>query len=110
MASKLIRDRVPDAIRADGRHPDVRTAADEEMPGLLSDKLLEECGEVLEAGPDEILEELADVLEVLYAVARLHGHTPFELNWKRRAKAAQYGEFTQKHVLTLEERPTDAME
>lgn len=104
MVSKLIRDYVPEAFRAEGRSAQVRKASETEVPGLLAAKLSEECGEVLAAGPDRILEELADVVEVAYAIAALHGYSIYELSKVRRAKASTDGTFTERFVLTLTER------
>lgn len=51
-----------------------RTMEDEEYDQRLKDKLLEEAQEVLEArDTQELEEELADVLEVLMAIARFKG-------------------------------------
>jgi len=71
--TKLVRDGVPDAIRANGQIPITRTADTEEYVKLLREKLLEEVGEFLDAGPEGEAEELADVLEVVFALARLTG-------------------------------------
>jgi len=42
---------------------------------VLRDKLLEEAREVHEAKPEGVLEELADVYEVLLALGAAYGHT-----------------------------------
>lgn len=69
---KLVRDRVPDMILRGGVTPVVRPALMDEEESLLRKKLLEEVGEVLEAGtPSEKMSELADVLEVVFAYAEL---------------------------------------
>jgi predicted house-cleaning noncanonical NTP pyrophosphatase (MazG superfamily) len=72
--SKLVRDRIPDIIRAKGESPDVRRAHPDEMLGLLAAKLLEEAGEFASATDHRgRLEELADVLEVVDSAARTIG-------------------------------------
>jgi predicted HAD superfamily Cof-like phosphohydrolase len=48
---KLVRDRVPERIRAAGEVPFVRVASPEEMVGLLKAKILEEAEELLRAPP-----------------------------------------------------------
>lgn len=66
---KLVRDLIPDIIRADGRTPVVEVlTASQRRPALLA-KLLEEAGEAAAASDDELAEELADVLEVVRALA-----------------------------------------
>jgi predicted house-cleaning noncanonical NTP pyrophosphatase (MazG superfamily) len=63
---KLIRDRIPEIIDSTGRSAVIRTLSDEEYPIYLEAKLDEEVGEYHR---DQNLEELADVLEVVYALA-----------------------------------------
>lgn len=71
---KLVRDKIPDLIRASGRVPDVRVLDDAAYRSALHAKLLEEAAELRGAMTnDEVVAELADVLEVLAAMAALHG-------------------------------------
>lgn len=94
---KLVRDRIPDIIRAKGTEPKVRLAAsDSEYAQLLRDKLQEEVGEYLRDGNPE---ELADIMEVVHALAALTGHTPVHVEEMRAAKAAQRGGFRDRVVL-----------
>ena len=69
---KLVRDRIPDIIRAAGKTPVVRTIADaDEMKRRLIDKLAEEMQEYKESGS---VEEIADIMEVLQALTeKVHG-------------------------------------
>lgn len=62
----------------------------EEYAAALRAKLQEEVAEYLEAHDPQ---ELADVLEVLHALAALHGLTPQELEAQRAAKAQARGGF-----------------
>ncbi|QFG27614.1 nucleoside triphosphate pyrophosphohydrolase [Actinomadura sp. WMMB 499] len=95
---KLVRDRIPEVIVRSGRHPRTRIAEQHEYTSLLRAKLLEEVTEYTSAGaPDE----LADVLEVLHALAAVHGLTPDDLERRRAAKAAERGGFTGRVVLRL---------
>lgn len=93
---KLVRDRIPQIIRADGQEPDVHRAAPSEHLSLLEDKLDEEAGEFHTA---HNLEELADLAEVLHALAEALGYTPQELEALRRAKACERGGFSEGWVL-----------
>lgn len=97
-AEKLVRDRIPDLIRQDGREPDTRVADTTEYAALLRSKLHEEAGEYVSSHDPA---ELADLLEVVHALAALHGLTPEELERQRAAKAADRGSFTKRHVLRL---------
>jgi predicted house-cleaning noncanonical NTP pyrophosphatase (MazG superfamily) len=93
--SKLVRDKIPDIIRAEGLDPIIHVADDQEYAAGLRAKLTEEVGEFL-ASDD--LEELADILEVLHALAENIGSSPAELEEKRAAKAAQRGGFAKRIV------------
>lgn len=68
--SKLVRDRIPSIIEMSGKNPIYEHIDDDAtFYGLLKQKLKEEVNEVLEAESDyEIIEELADVYEVLRAI------------------------------------------
>lgn len=59
MASKLVRDRIPEIIKASGKEAKYHVTAGREYQTLLKEKLTEECGEYLESGQ---VEELADIL------------------------------------------------
>ena len=64
--NKLVRDKIPELIQAQGEHPHIRVLNDEEYREHLHSKLEEEVQEFLR---DRNLEELADILEVVYALA-----------------------------------------
>jgi AcrR family transcriptional regulator/predicted house-cleaning noncanonical NTP pyrophosphatase (MazG superfamily) len=82
---KLVRDRIPELIRARGEQATTRVLDEREYRTELHAKLFEEAGELVEAtelveagelagaGAAAVAEELADVREVLLAVAALHG-------------------------------------
>ncbi|MGW2048641.1 nucleoside triphosphate pyrophosphohydrolase [Streptomyces sp. NPDC001858] len=99
MTSKLIRDRIPQIAAARGQHLDIRVADQAELPALLKAKIAEEAGEVADAAPGDLLEELADVLEAVHALTRAAGHTLDDLEQARADKAAERGGFTRCLVL-----------
>ncbi|MEO7613935.1 MAG: NUDIX domain-containing protein [Streptosporangiaceae bacterium] len=100
---KLVRDRVPELIRAAGAEPSVRVARDEQYGALLHAKLYEEAAEF---AADPVPAELADLLEVVLAMADLIGCPPEELESARAAKAAERGGFSQRLVLGIAEDRT----
>lgn len=102
---KLVRDRIPAIIRAEGGEPSVRIATDDEIDDLLRAKLLEEVGEFLDSGDPGDPVELADVLEVVRALAERCGVDPDVLERLRAEKAAARGGFAARVVWTV---PTDA--
>lgn len=97
---KLVRDRIPQIIREDGAEPVTYTADREEYRSRLRDKLGEEVAEFLEADEGSAPEELADVLEVVRALAADLGVDPDQLEKTREAKACARGGFSDRVVWT----------
>ena len=72
--NKLVRDKIPEIIENDGEIVFMHVLSDAEYRLELYKKLNEECMEVASSKTSkEILEELADVLEVLRSIAELEG-------------------------------------
>ena len=82
---KLVRDRIIDIIIANGEKPIYRTLTDEEYLEELHKKLFEEANEFVEADDKE---ELADLLEVVYAIAK-HKNIDMEEVEKIRLKKCE---------------------
>ena len=93
---KMVRDRIPEIIVSDGKTCVCETLSDEDCLRLLDAKLNEELAEYQES---KSLEELADLLEVIRAVAAARGWTWEELERVRSDKAAKRGGFEMKIVL-----------
>ena len=88
--NKLVRDKIPTIINAQGKKANIRILTDEEYLRALEAKLDEE---VSEFHKDQNLEELADILEVLYALAENLGHSKEELLEAREKKHRERGGF-----------------
>lgn len=67
---KLVRDLIPDLIASQGDTPHIRILDDAEYERCLAKKLNEEVSEYHQ---EKNLEELADIMEVVLALAELHG-------------------------------------
>lgn len=93
---KLVRDRIPEIIEADGKTCVCETLPDEDYIYLLDQKLNEELAEYQES---KSLEELADLLEVIQAVVKARGWTVEDLERVRADKAAKRGGFAKKILL-----------
>ena len=93
---KLVRDKIPQIIRSKGQEPVIYIADTEEYCVRLRDKLREEVEEYLASENDR--EELADILEVLYALARQAGTDQQELEKLRAAKAERRGGFADRII------------
>jgi predicted house-cleaning noncanonical NTP pyrophosphatase (MazG superfamily) len=94
--AKLVRDKIPQIVRDRGDEPLVRVADVAEYRDLLRDKLAEEVEEFLASDDDP--EELADVLEVLVALAADLGVDRDHLEKLRAAKALERGGFADRIV------------
>ena len=71
---KLVRDRIPELISAEGRKPIVGKLTGAALLSALYDKLAEEHDELLAAeSAEEKCEEIADIIEVLVSIAAQHG-------------------------------------
>jgi len=94
--NKLVRDRIPEIIVASGKRCVCATLPDEEYLARLDEKLNEELAEYQES---KSMEELADLLEVIRAVAAARGSSIEEVEALRRDKAAKRGGFEKKLLL-----------
>ncbi len=96
--NKLVRDHIPHLIRENGADAVFRTLSDDEYAFYLEKKLDEEVGEYHR---EQNAEELADILEVIYALAKLRGVSKEELERIYACKHEARGGFDQK-ILLLE--------
>ena len=98
--NKLVRDRIPAIIEAGGERPVTRILNDEEYLRCLEQKLDEETAEYHEG---KNLEELADILEVVYALAEAGGHSREELLTVYEKKHEARGGFADRVFLISKE-------
>lgn len=88
---KLVRDKVPEIIEANGEHPVVRILENrEEIDQALADKLYEEVGEFLESGNAE---EAGDVMTVFRKILERRGIMLEDVNAEEKRKLAERGGF-----------------
>jgi predicted house-cleaning noncanonical NTP pyrophosphatase (MazG superfamily) len=96
---RLVRDRIPELAATNGHPGTFMEATEAEYGRRLRAKLLEEAAEATTASsPAALLEELGDVLQVLYALAELSGHPAAEVEAARARKARTHGTYT-RHIL-----------
>ncbi|MFZ1970632.1 MAG: nucleoside triphosphate pyrophosphohydrolase [Candidatus Nanoarchaeia archaeon] len=94
--SKLVRDKIPEIIKAKGQVPIIHYASEEEYWKRLREKLTEEVDEFLK---DENTEELADILEVIDSICdfkKFDKKSLYELKEKKKFKR---GGFSKKIIL-----------
>lgn len=98
--NKLVRDLIPQVIKSTGKECRTRILDEEEYKKELVIKLKEESEEYFSAqGPKESLEELADILEIIRALATVHGATWEQLEALREKKAEARGGFQERVYL-----------
>jgi predicted house-cleaning noncanonical NTP pyrophosphatase (MazG superfamily) len=96
---KLVRDRIPELAASNGQPASFHLADTIEYGRRLRDKLLEEAQEAAAAtSPAGLLEELGDVLQVLYALATHAGYSAAEVECARARKARTHGAYTHRIV------------
>ncbi|QPC45570.1 nucleoside triphosphate pyrophosphohydrolase [Mangrovibacillus cuniculi] len=98
--NKLVRDRIPKIIEASEKAYTTRILSEEEYIDALQTKCLEEFEEYRKAESNqEAMEELADLLEVMNALCKVHGASLKEVDDLRKAKAARRGGFEERIFL-----------
>ena len=103
--NKLVRDRIPEIIRISGKECVTRVLPDDEYSQSLREKLSEEVQEYLESHAPE---ELADILEVVHALAALHGLDVESIEKIQREKRNRAGGFRDRiQLIYVEEHDDD---
>ncbi len=97
---KLVRDRIPEIIGAQGKHCQVRVLDEAEYARRLDEKLAEELEEYHRSGD---VEELVDLVEVLRAIVEARGIGWDEVERRRLAKWEARGGFEQRLLLIAAE-------
>ena len=94
--NKLVRDKIPEIIEASGKTCETEILSDEEYLQMLDKKLDEELAEYHQ---EQNIEELADLLEVLYATVKAKGYSIEDLEQVRIEKQKARGGFDKKILL-----------
>lgn len=111
MFNKLVRSKIPDLIRKRNlgkvevvvRHLESSglNKAEPQIHNLLKNKLVEEVNEYISTvAEDDILEELADIMEVIDAISTFHGFSLEQVNQYRQAKSISRGRLVEKGMYT----------
>lgn len=95
---KLVRDKIPDEIKERGNTPVIHTAEDQEYFSALINKVKEEANELAVASYTR-KEEMADVLEVVYAIREYLNLDPEEIEQIRQTKRNKKGGFEKRIIL-----------
>lgn len=94
--NKLVRDNIPEIIKKAGAVPITHIASDEEYWQKLKEKFQEEIDEFIEGNNED---ELADILEVVYAICDYKKVDRKTLELLRKKKAEEKGGYQKKIIL-----------
>jgi predicted house-cleaning noncanonical NTP pyrophosphatase (MazG superfamily) len=98
--NKLVRDRIPEIIAKDGKKFSSLILSNNEYIKSLKEKSFEELNEYVNTDNDaDALEELADLLEIIHALAECHGASIEKVEEIRNQKAKKRGGFKEKIFL-----------
>ena len=98
--NKLVRDKIPSIIEAEGRKVNIKQLNNDEFKNELNKKLLEEVNEYLE---DNNVEELADIVEVIYGLIKSMCLSMEEFEKIRKETVENRGAFDTKTFLISSE-------
>ena len=88
--NKVIRDKIPEIIADSGKKYTLKQLDDASFLAEIEKKLIEEVNEYSES---KDVEELADLLEVIYRISELRGVNSDELEKIREDKVEKRGKF-----------------
>lgn len=103
--NKLVRDRIPEIINSTGKKSSTKILNEEEYIKELKMKSFEELQEYIDAETSgDAIEELADLLEIIHALAAYHGSSIEDVERVRIQKAEKRGGFKEKiYLIEVEE-------
>lgn len=105
---KLVRDNIPTFHAEAGHVAETRSLEGKELSAALIAKLHEEVDEVSSAlSPEELLEEIADVWQVIDTLVALHGITKVALGEMIAKKTAKKGAFSQGYYIETVTMPNE---
>ena len=93
---KLVRDKIPEIIEMSDKQCEIEILSDEKYLEMIDKKLDEELAEYHK---NRNIEELADLLEVIYAATKARGYSIEDLEIVRAEKAEKRGGFDKKILL-----------
>ena len=94
--NKLVRDRIPEIIKKDNCIANIKILNEKDYKKELDKKLLEEVNEYLK---DDNINEIADILEVIYAILKLKNIPKEEIEQIRIDKLKKRGAFEKRIFL-----------
>ena len=93
--SKLVRDKIVDQQIASGAKPNYRKLKPEDHKHELINKLIEEAHEVEQSSSEEVVDEIADVQQIIDDLRALYNLSANDVAAAQKRKNEKNGEFTQ---------------
>jgi len=106
--NKLIRDKIPEIITASGGQCEVRVMEEEEFERELRRKITEEAGELEGTPKEDLVNEMADVLELLKAIAVFYGIDFKQVEQEQVEKKEKRGGFEKRLFLVWSSKPNSS--
>jgi len=107
--NKLVRDKILEIMEAKGSKLYSYKLNDQDFLKQLKLKLIEEATEVSRAQTkEEITEELADVLEIVYTIRKMYEITEENLKTTQEKKLQEKGGYQERMFVTFAEHPKDS--
>lgn len=98
--NKLVRDKIPEMLEKNGGEPKTEILTDEKYIKCLYEKLKEECDETVNSySKENLMEELADLMEVIMAISKANNIDFAEIEKIRLSKKEKRGGFDSKMFL-----------
>jgi len=94
--NKLVRDKIPEIIEKAGKQCETITLRDREYQEALREKLIEEATEVATASLEQLIQELADLYEVIDALLIATGIDEKTILTQQKQKQEERGGFQKK--------------
>jgi predicted house-cleaning noncanonical NTP pyrophosphatase (MazG superfamily) len=96
---KLVRDRIPEIICLSGKTCETSILSEDAYRAALLAKLVEEANEAALAGSEDLVTELADLLEVIESTIRAFGIAREAVEREQRQRRAERGGFDSRQRL-----------
>ncbi len=105
--NKLVRDKIVDHQIASGATPKYHVLSDSDHKTALVHKIIEEARELLDAKPNDMLAELADVRQALDDLTEKYGFSAADVAQAAHAKNEKNGAFKKGHYIESVDLPED---
>jgi len=106
---KLVRDKIIEKYQKEGSIFHIKKLNDQEFSNELKNKLLEETNEVVEAKTNqELIQELADVLEVVNSICLANNFTYEDVLNAKNIKYEERGGFEGRNFVISAEHPENS--